>query len=97
MPTFENGGTHVNISVASVAKHAPNKANAIKLLEFLVSNDAQALYAQANYEYPVRAGAKSDPIIDALGKLNPDKIDLREVAKARKQASMLVDKVGFDN
>jgi iron(III) transport system substrate-binding protein len=96
MPTFENGGTHVNISVASVAKHAPNKANAIKLLEFLVSNDAQALYAQANYEYPVRAGAKSDPIIDALGKLNPDKIDLREVAKARKQASMLVDKVGFD-
>jgi iron(III) transport system substrate-binding protein len=97
MPTFENGGTHVNISVASVAKHAPNKANAIKLLEFLVSNDAQALYAQANYDYPVRAGAKSDPIIDALGKLNPDKIDLREGAKARKQASMLVDKVGFDN
>jgi iron(III) transport system substrate-binding protein len=97
MPTFENGGTHVNISVASVAKHAPNKANAIKLLEYLVSNDAQALYAQANYEYPVRPSAKIDPIIADLGKLSPDKIDLREVAKARKQASMLVDKVGFDN
>jgi iron(III) transport system substrate-binding protein len=97
MPTFEKGGTHVNISGASVAKNAPNKANAVKLLEFLVSNDAQALYARANYEYPVRSGASVDPIIAELGKLNTDQIDLRAVAKARKQASDLADKVGFDN
>jgi iron(III) transport system substrate-binding protein len=97
LPTFEGGGTHVNISGAAVAKNAPNKANAVKLLEFLVSNDAQALYAQVNYEYPVRAGAKSDPIIEALGTLKPDNIDLRAIAKARKTASELIDKVGFDN
>jgi iron(III) transport system substrate-binding protein len=97
LPTFEGGGTHVNISGGAVAKHAPNKANAIKFLEFLASNDAQALYAQANFEYPVRPGAKSDPIIAALGTLKTDTIDLRAVAKARKAASELVDKVGFDN
>ena len=55
-PTFANaksGGTHVNVSGAPWP-HAPNKANAIKLLDYLVSEPAQALYAQANYEYPVR-------------------------------------------
>jgi iron(III) transport system substrate-binding protein len=97
LATFENGGTHVNISGASIAKNAPNKANAVKLLEYLVSNEAQALYAKANYEYPVRPSAAVDPIIASFGKLTPDKIDLRAIAKARKQASELVDKVGFNN
>jgi iron(III) transport system substrate-binding protein len=97
LATFEKGGTHVNISGASIAKNAPNKANAVKLLEYLVSNDAQALYAKANFEYPVRPSAAIDPIIAAFGKLSPDQIDLRAVAKARKQASTLVDKVGFNN
>jgi iron(III) transport system substrate-binding protein len=96
LPTFEGGGTHVNISGAAVARHAPNKANAIKLLEFLVSNEAQALYARANFEYPVRNGAVVEPIIAALGALKPDTVDLRAVAKNRKIASDLVDKVGFD-
>lgn len=96
LPVFENGGTHVNISGASVAKNAPNKGNAVKLLEFLVSNDAQAIYAEANYEYPVRQGAKIDPIIAALGTLKPDTIDLTQIAKNRKHASELIDRVGFD-
>ena len=68
LPTFADGaGTHVNISGAAVAKHAPNKDNAVKLLEFLVSPEAQAIYAKANFEYPVLAGAEIDPIIAALG------------------------------
>lgn len=96
LPTFPNGGTHVNVSGAAVAKNAPNKANAIKLLEFLVSNDAQALYAKANYEYPVRNGATIDPIIAKLGTLKTDPLDLEVIAKNRKQASELIDKVGFD-
>jgi len=97
MPTFPGGGTHVNISGASVAKNAPNKANAIKLLEYLVSNEAQAAYAKVNYEYPVRPGAPIDPIIAALGTLKTDQIDLTAIAKNRKQAADLVEKVGFNN
>ncbi|MEJ8846160.1 Fe(3+) ABC transporter substrate-binding protein [Variovorax rhizosphaerae] len=99
-PTFSNpksGGTHVNISGAAVAKSAPNKANAVKLLEFLVSEPAQVLYAQTNYEYPVRKGVALDPIIaGSIGQLTVDPLPLTEVAKYRKQASALVDKVGFD-
>ncbi len=96
LPTFKGGGTHVNISGAAIAKHSPNKANALKLLEYLVSNDAQALYAQMNYEYPVRSGAAVEPIIAAFGTLKPDSLDLVAIARNRKQASILVDKVGFD-
>ncbi len=97
-PTFaKTGGTHVNISGAAVAKNAPNKANAVKLIEFLVSEPAQVLYAQANYEYPVRKGVALDPIIaSSIGELKVDPLPLTEIAKHRKQASALVDKVGFD-
>jgi len=97
-PVFaKTGGTHVNISGAAVAKNAPNKANAVKLIEFLVSEPAQVLYAQANYEYPVRKGVALDPIIaSSIGELKVDPLPLTEIAKHRKQASALVDKVGFD-
>lgn len=96
LPVFEGGGTHVNVSGAAIAKHSPNKANAVKLLEFLVSDEAQAIYAEANFEYPVNAKAKLNPIIAALGTLKVDDISLAEVSKHRKAASLLVDKVGFD-
>src|SRR3546814_5314571 len=98
-PTFKSGGTgtHVNISGAAVAAHAPNKDNAIKLLEFLVSEPAQALYARANYEYPIRPGVKLDPVVASFGELKVDSLPVADIAKYRKQASQLVDKVGFDN
>jgi iron(III) transport system substrate-binding protein len=97
LPTFTDGaGTHVNISGAAIAKNAPNNENAIKLLEFLVSAEAQAIYAKANFEYPVLAGAEVDPIIAALGELKPDPLPLHEIGVHRKDASVLVDKVGFD-
>jgi iron(III) transport system substrate-binding protein len=97
-PTFaKSGGTHVNISGTAVAKNAPQRANAVKLLEFLVSEPAQALYAQTNYEYPVRKGVALDPIIaSSIGELKADPLPVAEIAKYRKQASALVDKVGFD-
>lgn len=96
-PTFEQGGTHVNISGAAVARYAPNKAEAIKLMEYLVSAPAQQLYAKANFEYPVLKGVTLDPVISAtIGEIDVDKVPLTEIVKYRKQASLLVDKVGFD-
>ena len=97
LPTFKNGGTQVNVSGAAVAKNAPNKAEAVKLLEYLVSDEAQKIYAEANYEYPVKAGAATDPIIASFGQLKIDSKSLTEIVGHRKQASTLVDKVGFDN
>jgi len=99
-PTFASsadGGTHVNISGASVAKHAKNREGAIKLLEYLVSDRAQSLYAKANFEYPVKAGVELDPIVESFGPLKIDPLPLTEIAKYRRAASELVDRVGFDN
>ena len=97
LPTFKDGGTLVNISGAAVAKHAPNKDEAVKLMEYLVSDEAQKLYAEANYEYPVKAGAAIDPIVASFGELKVDPVQLTEIVKHRKQASELAEKVGFDN
>lgn len=97
LPTFEEGGTHVNISGAAVAKHAPNREEAVKLLEYLVSDEAQKLYAQANFEYPVKVGAPIDPIIASFGELEIDPVQPTEIVKHRQEASRLAEKVGFDN
>jgi iron(III) transport system substrate-binding protein len=97
LPTFRDGGTHMNLSGFVIAKHAPNRDNAIKLGEWLVSEKAQQLYAATNYEYPVRAGVALDPVVASFGKLKPDTTPLSEVAKNRKTASILVDRTGFDN
>lgn len=97
LPQFADGGTHVNVSGAAVAKHAPNKENAVKLLEFLVSDEAQKIYGEANFEYPVKAGAALDPIVASFGTLNIDPLPLAEFVKNRKAASELIDNVGFDN
>lgn len=97
LPTFKNGGTHVNISGAAVAKHAPNRDQAVQLLEYLGSDEAQKIYAEANYEYPVKAGAAIDPIIASFGDLKVDPVPLTEIVANRKAASELVDRVGFDN
>ncbi|MGY0154948.1 extracellular solute-binding protein [Edwardsiella tarda] len=96
-PTFATGGTHVNISGAAVARHAPNRQAAVQLMEYLVSPEAQQRYARANYEYPVRQGVELDPVIaQTIGTITPDPLPLTEIVKQRKQASLLVDKVGFD-
>ncbi|MGF7161892.1 iron(III) transport system substrate-binding protein [Rhodoligotrophos appendicifer] len=97
LPTFKDGGTQVNVSGASIAKHAPNKAEGIAFLEYLASPEAQKIYAEAGYEYPVRAGVAVDPIIAAFGELKVDDKPLVEIAGFRKEASELAEKVGFDN
>lgn len=96
LPHFKNGGTHVNVSGAVVSKHAPNRKEAVQLLEFLASDHAQAIYAQNGFEYPVKPGVKIDPIIASFGKLNIDSIRLSDIARHRKAANLLVDKVQFN-
>jgi iron(III) transport system substrate-binding protein len=96
LPKFENGGTHVNVSGAVVAKHAPNRDNAMKLIEYMTSNDAQRVFADVNFEYPVRQGIAVNQLVASFGQLQADAMAVADVAKARAKASELVDKVGFD-
>ncbi len=97
LPTFEGGGTHVNVSGVMLPKHAPNKANAMKLIEWLAGEKAQHMYADINYEYPLRAGISVNPTIAGYGELTPDPLPLAKIADNKKKAADLVDKVGFDN
>ncbi len=97
LPTFQGGGTHVNLSAVLLARYAPNKTNAMKLIEWLVGEHAQQIYADLNYEYPVRPGIAINPTIASYGKLNADPIPLAKIADYKKAAANLVDKVGFDN
>ncbi len=96
-PNSDGRGTHVNISGAVLAKNAPHKENALKLLEFLASDEGQRDYAEINNEYPVREGLPWSPLVQSWGAFKPDPISLNEIAALRKKASELVDKVGFDD
>lgn len=95
-PTFENGGTHVNISAVALAKHAPNRDEAVKLIEFLASDKAQEIYAMANDEYPIRPGIPLAPVVAEWGTFTPDNLTLDQIADLRDEASRIVDEVNFD-
>ncbi|MBN2741152.1 MAG: Fe(3+) ABC transporter substrate-binding protein [Rhodobacteraceae bacterium] len=95
-PVFEGGGTHVNISGVAMTKAAPNKAEALKLMEFLVSDQAQEIYAETNHEFPVKAGVKRSDLVASWGELTPDTLSLDEIAQLRPAALKLIDQVDFD-
>jgi iron(III) transport system substrate-binding protein len=95
-PNANDRGSHVNISGMALAKNAPNKANALKLMQYLASEPAQKIYATANNEYPVNPVVEPSDIVKSWGKLKPDALPLENIAKFRKKASELVDKVNFD-
>jgi len=95
-PNQKNRGAHVNISGMAMAKHAPNKANAVKLMEFLTSAMAQQMYADMNMEYPVRAGVSPSKLVASWGEFKADSLPLTTIAKHRKAALKLIDQAKFD-
>ena len=95
-PNTGDRGTHVNVSGAIVAKYAPHKDNAVKLVEFLASDAGQQMYAETNNEYPVKDGIPWSPLVKSWGDFKPDPASLNDIAALRKTASELVDKVEFD-
>ncbi|AWB58947.1 extracellular solute-binding protein [Colwellia sp. Arc7-D] len=95
-PNQSNRGAHVNISGMAMAKYAPNKANALTLMNFLVSEPAQKMYAQTNMEYPVRPGVQPSKLVASWGQFKADNLSLETIAKHRKSALILLDKAQFD-
>lgn len=95
-PNADDRGAHVNVSGMALAPNAPNKGNALKLMEFLVSPKAQKLYADADGEYPVVPGVAASGIVNSWAPLKADTLPLSKIAELRKKASELIDKVRFD-
>lgn len=95
-PNSDGRGTHVNISGMLLTQHAPNRESAVKLMEFLSSEEAQQIYAKGNFEYPVKEGVEPSEQVKSWGSFTSDSIELSKIADARKKASELVDIVDFD-
>lgn len=96
-PSSENMGTHVNISGMLLAANAPNRANALRLMEFLASDGAQAMYANQNFEYPVNPDVSANSIVQSWGTFTPDTLNVSEIAKYERLASILIDNVQFND
>lgn len=96
-PNQGDRGTHVNLSGVALTKHAPNRENAIRLMEFLSDDQAQAIYAKVNYEYPVKPGVAWSPLLQSWGTFKTDPVPLSEIAALRVDAIKLVDESGFDD
>jgi iron(III) transport system substrate-binding protein len=94
-PNQQDRGTHVNVSGAGVLNTAPNRANAVKLIEFLASDTAQKLYAEVNFEYPVRSGIELHPILKAWGGFKADSLPLTKLGENNARAVQLMDRAGW--
>jgi iron(III) transport system substrate-binding protein len=95
-PNQDNRGTHVNISGMVLTKGAPNRDNAVKLMEFLSDDLAQQMYAEQNFEYPVKPEVAWSGLLKSFGEFKVDSLPLVEVSDNRKTAIKMVDIVGFD-
>jgi iron(III) transport system substrate-binding protein len=95
-PTFEGAGTHLNISGVAMTKAAPNKENALKFMEWLSGDTAQAIYAETNYEFPVKPGVAKSELVASWGEFTPDATPLADIAAARAAALKIMETVNFD-
>ncbi len=94
-PDQDAHGTHVNISGAGVLKHAKNKDAAVKFLEYLTSDTAQAYFANGNNEYPVVAGVQVNDTIEANKDFKTQDINVRTFGDNQMQAKMIFDEIKF--
>jgi iron(III) transport system substrate-binding protein len=95
-PVFEGDGTHMNISGVAMTKSAPNKAAAQKFMEWLTGDHAQKIYAETNYEFPVKPGVPRSELVQSWGDFTPDSLDLAAVAKERPAALRIMEEINFD-
>ncbi|QBX34713.1 Fe(3+) ABC transporter substrate-binding protein [Paracoccus liaowanqingii] len=95
-PTFEDGGTHVNVSGMAMTASAPNREAALQLMEFLASDEAQRIYAETNNEFPVSEGVERSELVASWGEFTPDDLPLSEISDLRPQALDLIERVNFD-
>ena len=86
----------MNIAGMSMTAAAPNKDNAMKLMEFLASDLAQSMYAEQNHEYPVNKAVPASGLVRSWGEFQHDTLPLSDIVKHRVTASKMVDEVGYD-
>jgi len=94
-PNQASDGAHVNISGAAVAKYAPNKAEAIRFIEYLATPEAQTYFATGNNEYPISSGTSDNPALQDLGPFKADTLNVAAYGRNQKAAQEIMDRVGW--
>ena len=95
-PNQQSWGTHVNVAGGAVARHAPNRAAAVKFLEYLASDSAQAYFANDNNEFAVVSSVKvANPALDALGPFKADLVPAGIIGANSIRVQQMLDRVGF--
>ena len=95
-PNQNSFGTHVNVSGGGVAKNAPHRDNAVRFLEYLASESAQAYLADGNNEWPVVAGVRlRNPELESLGKFKADALPIASIGRSQVTASRIIDRAGW--
>lgn len=95
-PNQKDRGAHINVSGAGVTKYAKNKQNAIKLLEFLTSHEAQKFYAEVNFEYPVIKGVPVSESVKSWGwPFKQDTISINALGENNAEAVKIFDRAGW--
>ena len=92
----QSGGTHMNVSGVVMTKAAPDRAEALQLMEFLSSDAAQKIYAETNHEFPVKPGVARSALVQSWGDFTPDSLDINDLARLRPAALRLMEEVNFD-
>ena len=96
-PNQQSYGTHVNVSGMALTRSAPNRDNAVRLMVFLSDELAQQMYAEQNFEYPIKPSVPWSGLLQSFGSYKVDNLSLAKIAEHRKTASKLADKVGYDS
>lgn len=95
-PNQATTGTHINVSGGGMLKTAPNKAAAVKFLEYLASDQAQRYFADGNNEWPAVDSVKvANPALESLGKFKADKLPVKNLAMYSAKAQIIFDRAGF--
>ncbi len=94
-PNQRDRGTHVNISGGGVLKNSPNPDGAQQFLEYLVSEEAQAIFARGNNEYPILDGVALDPVLASYGSFKSDTTSAAAFGRNNPLALQITDRAGW--
>ncbi len=94
-PNQGSTGVHVNVSGIGLTQAANNREEAVQLMEFLVSDEAQRWYAEQNHEYPVKAGIEASELLQSWGEFKADDLSLGRLGELNAEAVKAMDRAGW--
>lgn len=94
-PNQTTTGTHMNISGIGLTKHAKNKDNAIKLVEYITGKEGQTMLTQGSFEFPVNAEAEKPALLKEWGEFKTQELNFAKLGENNKKAVELMNKAGW--